>query len=513
MIHVISSMYVGEKFCVSTSEGCTSEFGVDHGLKEGSVLSPMLFILLLCDLPTKLAVGLVDQLTNPPLVGGHPVSTLIYADDNTLIDQTLLGLQHCASYFELHTKEVKFEINPLKTELIYFQARTKNRTTTTELTLGGCLVKCSECASYLGKRVSCGKRIIPAIQFLKSKAITAAAGCLKLVKSVHIKDLQLALMFYRARVNSVITYGLAAGIPGAHWKQLDTVYYSFIRGFLRLPPGTRVDVLGRWSGYMCMQCMYNFETMRYSRRLIMQSGPELALAALIEMWQHPNCPWTINTRNFAVTVYPELFQQCQHDQSFTTFSRLLSITNIKQLKRRVLSNCQSICHNIRVCPENGPKQFNDRFLVQALPGFIGCHWVVRHNDGASHAAQLVFTGTWRWTKSNVRFANVSKVCSVCRTRDTAHHLMIQCKALSSIRINCLQSLKAAGVVAPDTAEFTSTIISQALSDEFTSRIICDYCKSALTIRRKQWLNDLTELQSSANDPALPILSSLRNLYV
>jgi hypothetical protein len=53
MLAVLCSMYVGEVFTITTSEGTSNPFDVNHGLKEGSVLSPLLFILLMSTLPAR----------------------------------------------------------------------------------------------------------------------------------------------------------------------------------------------------------------------------------------------------------------------------------------------------------------------------------------------------------------------------------------------------------------------------------------------------------------------------
>jgi hypothetical protein len=213
MLHALSSMYVGEKISITTSCGTSEPFDVNHGLKEGSVLSPILFILMMSDLPTKFqAVVAAEEAnqTKPPRVNGILVPVLSYANDNVLLNCLLAGLRRYVAIFEEYCHSMILQVNPPKTELIYFQQRSRKRTTTTSITVCSTEVKCTSSAKYLGVTIPCGRRHYENVKETKLKSMSAAVGCLKMVAKVGIKDLGLALKFYKAFISSVIKYALSA---------------------------------------------------------------------------------------------------------------------------------------------------------------------------------------------------------------------------------------------------------------------------------------------------------------
>ena len=47
LVRMVEVMYVGVKSMVKVGDGCSKEFGVDVGVRQGSVLSPLLFIIVI----------------------------------------------------------------------------------------------------------------------------------------------------------------------------------------------------------------------------------------------------------------------------------------------------------------------------------------------------------------------------------------------------------------------------------------------------------------------------------
>ena len=79
---VVQSMYIGAKSRVRINNQLGDEFGVKVGVHQGSVLSPLPFILVLEDLSRELRTGVPWK--------------LLYADDLVLISESL---DDCISKF------------------------------------------------------------------------------------------------------------------------------------------------------------------------------------------------------------------------------------------------------------------------------------------------------------------------------------------------------------------------------------------------------------------------------
>jgi hypothetical protein len=333
--------------------------------------------------------------------------------------------------FEDYCELKLLQINPPKTELIYFQQRSQQRTMLANIKVCGIEVKCATHAKYLGVIVPCGRRHYENIKETKVRAISAAVGCLKMLSRVGVKSMQLALKFYKAFVSSVITYGMMAGHPGKKWGQLNTVYFSFIRRFLNLPTCARSDVLGRCTGYLCMNCQYGLQTILYCHRLIRQKYPELAYKALIELWESSGT-WLNEVVIYGSKISSSVLRDHNDTDSFEVFSLRIVNQRKEQWKRQALSYCQSNCQlfiSRSSVTSSADSSTTNRFLQLAIPGYIGVHYIFAHPGRRARAAHLLLTGSWRWAKENKCFIDVSKICPNCRMRDNISHLLLECSLL------------------------------------------------------------------------------------
>ena len=75
---MVQVMYVGVKSMVKVGDGCSKEFGVDVGIHQGSVLSPLLFIIAIEAVSMRFRIGSPWE--------------LLYADDLVIISQKLEDL-------------------------------------------------------------------------------------------------------------------------------------------------------------------------------------------------------------------------------------------------------------------------------------------------------------------------------------------------------------------------------------------------------------------------------------
>ena len=83
--------------CAQWESTKSRRFYVSNGVKQGAVISPILFALYYDELIAKLASSGYGC-----RIAGHFVGALSYADDITLLSPSLQGLQHmvnmCAEY-------------------------------------------------------------------------------------------------------------------------------------------------------------------------------------------------------------------------------------------------------------------------------------------------------------------------------------------------------------------------------------------------------------------------------
>ena len=109
MLKMIQAMYSSVRACVLCNDGYSSFFECLQGLKQGCVVSPVLFSLL------------INELANEIILNGrHGVSLtadeielflLLFADDLTLLSSSVVGLQNQLNILQSETVRLHLTVN------------------------------------------------------------------------------------------------------------------------------------------------------------------------------------------------------------------------------------------------------------------------------------------------------------------------------------------------------------------------------------------------------------------
>ena len=151
ILRCLAHMYTNQNLRVSWNGYISDNFIAKNGVKQGRVLSPLLFGVYMDGLLSKLRSSSYGCNVGPYFLG-----TLGYADDLCLLSPTLTGLEDmveiCTSYAEEHS----ILFNGAKSHLIRFcQIKQCNfcHKTANEIQLCGSMVKIEESATHLGYEV------------------------------------------------------------------------------------------------------------------------------------------------------------------------------------------------------------------------------------------------------------------------------------------------------------------------------------------------------------------------
>ena len=110
LLNVIKSMYQTSECCVKVDNCITEFFKNNIGVKQGEVLSPLLFNLYINDLPEY-----VKDCESPTL-NGSVIDCLLYADDLVLISTTKTGLQRKFDKLNKYCNEWRMSVNTDKNQ-------------------------------------------------------------------------------------------------------------------------------------------------------------------------------------------------------------------------------------------------------------------------------------------------------------------------------------------------------------------------------------------------------------
>ena len=114
------SLYNKDKSRVKIGDHVTKSFPSNQGVKQGCVLSPLLFNIFLSDLQQDTGKNICDPIhVNPDT----PLGCLIWADDLLLMSETELGLSNMLKTLKLYTGANGMTLSIEKTKVMIFNSR------------------------------------------------------------------------------------------------------------------------------------------------------------------------------------------------------------------------------------------------------------------------------------------------------------------------------------------------------------------------------------------------------
>ena len=119
MLTSIMSIYCKVKTCVKSNNGLTECFDCPVGLKQGCVLSPVLFSLFISQLSDELAkYGKHGVQLFPDLL---EIILLMFADNVVLVSDTIPGLQNQLNILYNFSEDSGLQVNLDKTNIVVFR--------------------------------------------------------------------------------------------------------------------------------------------------------------------------------------------------------------------------------------------------------------------------------------------------------------------------------------------------------------------------------------------------------
>ena len=114
---VVKTLYSNDNCCIKVGKKLTDTFLANQGVKQGCILSPLLFNIFLSDIVDQFAT---EDCRPLQLDESRNISCLLWADDVVLMSQSEEGLRNMFSALSLYIVENKMAINVKKTKCMIF---------------------------------------------------------------------------------------------------------------------------------------------------------------------------------------------------------------------------------------------------------------------------------------------------------------------------------------------------------------------------------------------------------
>ena len=224
--HLLDRLYKGQTAVVRTEFGDTEPFPIGKGVRQGCILSPMLFNLYAEEIMRD--AGLQESQSGVR-IGGRVLNNLRYADDTTLMAGTDAELKDLSIAVKDSSKKYGLTLNMKKTKVM----TTAKDTNTFEL--AGEDIEVVDSFTFLGSNIERGGDCKEEISRRIILGRTAMAALDKIWKDKNIKTLTKCRLV-KALVFPVALYGSETWTPRkAEDKRLDAFEQWCWRRMLRIP--------------------------------------------------------------------------------------------------------------------------------------------------------------------------------------------------------------------------------------------------------------------------------------
>ena len=199
--NVLKNMYSNDSVCIKIENKITDSFRVNQGVKQGCVLSPLLFNIFLSDLPDKLVT---PECRPAKFIHSKPLGCIAWADDILLLSETNEGLQNMLSKLIEYSSENHMEINSKKTEGMIFNKTGKFIRTAYKL--NDDRIYTTNSYKYLGFLMTPSGVISHGLSDLKDRAIRAYYKLKQKLGYLFRQNVNMTLFLYNSLVRPILLY-------------------------------------------------------------------------------------------------------------------------------------------------------------------------------------------------------------------------------------------------------------------------------------------------------------------
>jgi hypothetical protein len=236
-LRALSVMFASNTFSLRAGDHVTEEFPVITGLREGGVLSPLLFSLFISDMPASILCPFTCSefhryLVRDPELYGQPLPGLLYADDLILLTLTEDALRIRLSRLNKYAKQNSLTVNVKKSEVVVFGSSQASPT----FTFGREHLPLRRSCKYLGIWFECSGTWSVLTKEVTARFNGATVVFFQLCRKLRLSRLDQIHKLARSLLFSVL-YGAEFLTDLSVCVRLEQCFVRGVRRFFGLPNG------------------------------------------------------------------------------------------------------------------------------------------------------------------------------------------------------------------------------------------------------------------------------------
>jgi len=283
---VLQNLYEDVQSRIRINESDTEWFELAEGLRQGCVLSPLLYAIFINSLADMLKASAAEGTVNGVRLSENAMDQLLlllFADDIVLVSESLTDLQNMADKLAVHAKMWRYEVNLRKTKYMYFnEARQYNGQAastcvrdhvagqTTLVWDGGQPIKRVSQYKYLGIHLHEKLKWTTHKRYVLNKTADAAETVRR--KGIYQMQPRQATYIWTWPVRCCAEYAVDVWCaPADEWNDLERVQVDVARNVLRVDRASKHDFVRGELGWMRLVTRRHLSRLRYLWRLLTMS--------------------------------------------------------------------------------------------------------------------------------------------------------------------------------------------------------------------------------------------------
>ena len=197
--NIIRGIYTGDRACIKMGGVRSQSFGINLGVRQGCVLSPILFNIFLSDLAKSL-----QEIGNAPMVDDIGINSLFWADDLVLFSRDEEGLQKMLHVLETYCRKNHIQVNTKKTKCMVFNKN--GRLLLRRFVLNDVQLEIVRCYKYLGFMITPSGEVNTGIKDLRDRAFRAFMKIKRDLGASFGRDVAICLTLFDSLIKPILLY-------------------------------------------------------------------------------------------------------------------------------------------------------------------------------------------------------------------------------------------------------------------------------------------------------------------